>query len=112
MPADDDEIKKAIGEMDPIKRSVMNACDAGSLPLLKVLIEGGGNVNTAGKDGYTILMNASAKGYVDIVRFLLDNGADVLIQDSNGMTALDIAKKANQKEIVSILHARENENKH
>jgi uncharacterized protein len=106
MSKDEDEIKKMIGQMDPIKNSVINACDAGALPLLQVLIEGGGDVNTADEQGYTILMNACAKGYVDIVKYLMENGADVTMQDHNGNTALDSAMNAHQEEIAELLKGK------
>ena len=82
---------------------VISACDAGAFPLLQVLIEGGGDVNTANNQGYTILMNACAKGYIDIVKYLIEHGVDVTMQDANGKTALDIAVDADQEEIAELL---------
>ena len=89
--------------MDPIKNSVINAVNAHALPLLQVLIEGGGDVNTANQDGYTILMLACEHGYIDIVNFLVEKDVDVHVKDKNGRTALHIAENADQQEIVKIL---------
>lgn len=103
MKKKDDEIKKAIGQMDPIRRSVMMACDAGDLPLIQVLIEGGGDVNTADEKGFTILMGACKNGYIDVVNYLIEKGADIHATDINGMTAYQFAKQAGQEEIIKIL---------
>lgn len=72
------------------------------------LIDAGADVNTThhsawGDTNRTALSFAAEKGHVEMVRLLLENGADASIADSKEMTPIEIAKKFDQPEVVSIL---------
>lgn len=58
---------------------------------IKVLIEGGCDINSKDKDGYTPLMMAAAKGHDDAVRLLLMRKADPDLVTWNDKTAAMLA---------------------
>lgn len=79
------------------------ACAKGSLPVVKMLLKQGANINAKNKEGVTPLMTATSKGHKELVQYLLENGADCAIQAGNGSTALMFASSAGHVEIVEIL---------
>lgn len=56
-------------------------------------LDGGADVNTQDKDGWTALMYAVRYGRQDIANALLQTGADVNVRNKDGKTALDLAEK-------------------
>ena len=50
------------------------------------LLDGGGDVNGAGEDGWTLLHHASLAGYFSVAEYLLDHGAYVNMQTVSGGT--------------------------
>jgi len=56
-----------------------------------LLVEAGGDVNTARDNGQTALHGAALWGWNGMVEFLADSGANLSAADRDGMTALDIA---------------------
>lgn len=76
------------------------------LKLVKILIEGGVNVDTKGDNSLTPLIQAAYSDQVMIVRELLKAGADINAVTSYDQTALLLAMAGNQshsKTIVSLL---------
>lgn len=63
----------------------------GSVDVLKLLIEFGGDVNKPTSNGQTPLYFAIQKGRTEAVHFLLASGAQVEVADSLGYTPLDFA---------------------
>jgi len=59
-----------------------------SLPMLRLLLDAGGDPNAAGSKGTTPLMWTSGLGYEYLVALLLERGAVVDQRDSQGRTAL------------------------
>jgi uncharacterized protein len=78
---------------------IANAWD---LEIAKLLIARGANVNAQAQDGFTPLLNA---GTVELTRLLLEHGADPFAKTRRGETALDIAKRMNRREEVTLLEA-------
>jgi ankyrin repeat protein len=78
---------------------IANAWD---LEIAKLLIVRGANVNAQAQDGFTPLLNA---GTVELTRLLLEHGADPFAKTRRGETALDIAKRMNRREEVTLLEA-------
>jgi|GEM_PF-6803509 len=79
------------------------ACGKGSLPVVKLLLEQGADINAKNKEGVTPLMMAAVKGYKDLVQYLLEKGADSQIQAANGSTALMLSSWAGHVEIAENL---------
>jgi len=84
----------------------------GILPLVKMFVENGADVNAKYEDvdndkfypkGTTPLMLASANGYLDIVEFLVKHGANVNAKDEYGSTALMLAAKEGHLDVVRFL---------
>ncbi|KAF9795018.1 hypothetical protein SFRURICE_009970 [Spodoptera frugiperda] len=67
------------------------AAAAGHLPLVKLLVRAGANVNSTTRTHSTPLRAACFDGHYDIVKFLVDNGADIEIANRHGHTCLMIA---------------------
>ncbi|WP_090172070.1 ankyrin repeat domain-containing protein [Neolewinella agarilytica] len=77
---------------------------SGLLPMTKLLVEAGADINASGTTG-TALMGVCFKGHADIARYLINAGADLEASLPNGSTALHFAAMFNQAEIVELLVA-------
>ncbi len=78
------------------------ATQYGNVPCAALLLEAGADINHMDKDG-TALHNATREGKYDSVKFLLEKGIDYKLKNPAGETALDIAKKKDNKRIISLL---------
>jgi len=78
------------------------ATQYGNVPCAALLLEAGADINHMDKDG-TALHNATREGQYDSAKFLLDKGIDYNLKNPKGETALDIAKKKDNKRIISLL---------
>lgn len=73
---------------------------------IKECLLDGANINAVDENDIrknTVLHIAVRKGYKEIVEFFVNNQADVDIRNSENETPLDIARKQNNTEIISIL---------
>ena len=71
---------------------------------VKVLLDGGANVNAKSDSERTaLLVAASYPRTVDLLRLLLDRGADLRAQDRAGATALALAVRSADVEVVRFL---------
>lgn len=88
-------------EMTPL---LLSSAD-NNLDMVKVLVEGGADVNRKHKEtGKTPLIYAAANGHVDILRYLLSRpGIIVNAKDKEGKTALIHAVFYARKDAISIL---------
>ena len=66
--------------------------ESNTIPLLKLLIHHGLNVNAQPKHGENALQTAADHGYFESVKFLLAHGTHVNAKDDSGKTALKYAK--------------------
>ena len=82
---------------------LMRAALIGHTNAVRTFLDRGNGVNTADKDGHTLLMEAVFGGHLDTVEELLSRGADVNAQDSNGWTALMEAVAKGRADIVRTL---------
>lgn len=67
---------------------LMAASYYGHEGIIKILVQNGGQVNDASKDGVTALMLAAYMGWKKVVEILVEHGADVNQKDLRGNNAL------------------------
>ncbi|MBN1798262.1 MAG: ankyrin repeat domain-containing protein [Spirochaetales bacterium] len=83
---------------------LMYAAWKGFLDVCEVLIQRGANINLQDKnDRDSALHMAAAQGHADVVKLLLAKGARLDIHNKEGKTPLDLAREAENQEIIDIL---------
>lgn len=77
----------------------------GHLPVVKLLVRNGANVNEKYSDHYvaTPIWYAANNGDFEIVKYLLENGANPTVEDRNGWTPLRQAKFHDHTKIIDLL---------
>ncbi len=94
----------ASNELDP---PLVNVARTGNLPMIKLLVELGADINQKGEGNATPLMGAVYNAYLDVIQYLLKHGANPLAQNSEGDSVLDIARSGRiedkRSEVVNIL---------
>ncbi|KZT50682.1 ankyrin, partial [Calocera cornea HHB12733] len=73
------------------------------LAQVRKCLEGGADVDSVDRYGFTALHLASDRGYKEIVQVLLDKGANVGIKDPDGETGISLAREAGHEEIVTLI---------
>jgi ankyrin repeat protein len=76
-----------------LKDRTTTAMLATSLEAIKLLVEHGVDVNAFNTNGQTILHNAAARGSIAIIKYAVEQGARLDRKDKQGRTALDIAER-------------------
>lgn len=71
--------------------TLIEAAQAGDLPVLSAMIDSGMNVNATDDGGRTPLMHAAAGGHLDSVFALLNAGANAALRDNARRAARDYA---------------------
>ncbi|KAA1258748.1 Ankyrin repeats (3 copies) [Rubripirellula obstinata] len=86
------------------KTPLMHACTNSSVETVRLLIDGGADINvTESTEGFTPLMTAAALGQTEIVKLLLERSADKGVVDQDGDTAISHAQNSQHDEIVELL---------
>jgi hypothetical protein len=92
---------------DPNNGNLMHpicyAAQGADVGLLKVLLEKGGDVNVAGKEGRIPLCFAARDTDTEVVQFLLDNGADINKPDMQGRSPLMIVANFGGEKMIEFL---------
>ena len=70
--------------------SLLQAVLDDSLPLVRLLVAHGADINKRDVDTWTPLHAAAANGHADIVKYLMDKGANTETLTEDGETALDL----------------------
>lgn len=85
------KLQESLNQTDDDKMTLlMWACDRGSLPIVKFLVELGSDLNLQDVDGQSCLHYAVSCEHADIVRFLLQSkSVNRDLQDSDGVVAMD-----------------------
>jgi ankyrin repeat protein len=73
------------------KTPLMSAAESGHDYVIKLLIDGGANIESRHKHGLTALALAAEASRLSTVHLLLDHGADVQSKNNDGHVALDWA---------------------
>jgi len=81
------------------------------LPVIKLLIEKGANIDNTDTMGETPLMLATLSDNKEIVEFLVDSGADKTLKNKRAQTAYDIAKEEGNNSLYDLLRL-EGDNHH
>ena len=64
------------------------AAYSGQLPMVKLLLDAGADVNSQDHEGVTALSYASNRGDLELENLLLNKGADANVRDNAGKTTL------------------------
>lgn len=73
--------------------------DDESLPIIKLLVEGGADINIRDANGETPLMNAITVNNAEMVRYMLENGSDFNATSAGGRNVLSFAMHYGNDEI-------------
>jgi len=79
------------------------ATAAGSLPIARLLVSAGADVNAVQQAGYRPLHAAAMAGRADLAKLLLDRGADPNAKADDGRTALAMARDAKHQAVIDLL---------
>jgi len=88
---------------EPLPNLLKLAIRAGILPVLRLRIKQGMNVDATDSEGRTLLILAASYGHASICEFLLESGANPGICDRNGDDALSVAQSANNTEVIAVI---------
>ncbi|HEX8850356.1 MAG TPA: ankyrin repeat domain-containing protein [Gemmatimonadaceae bacterium] len=84
--------------------ALVRDADGGDLPEIRLIVQGGGDVNwQLSPTGLTPLMAAASADHLEVVQFLIEHGADLSMTDANGFTALDRARRYGANDVVRYL---------
>lgn len=87
------------------------AAAAGSLPLVRLLLDHDAYLDAESPNKTTPLMMAARGGYGDVAEFLLAQGADLYAKNELGLTAVDFARAQGHVPLADFLNARLRERK-
>ena len=82
-----------------------SAVAGGHEAVAQVLIEGGAEIDTAQREGYTPLMGAAQNGLASTVALLLAHGADPKAYNEDILTAAELADRAGHAEVAATIRA-------
>ncbi len=71
----------------------------------RLLIEGGAEINSPQRHGYTPLMGAAQNGLATTVALLLERGADPKARNDDVLTAAELADRAGHPEVAATIRA-------
>lgn len=76
---------------------------SGNILNTQELIESGASVNTANRNGDTLLHMAALRGNMPMVELLLRHGANACATSVDGLSPRDVAAKFGNQDIVNLL---------
>ena len=99
-------VKSLVEKGVPVNLRVVDGSSAlhisSHVEVTKLLLKNGGQVDILDSDQWSPLMIACKSGQAAIAQVLLDNEADTFLRNTKGQTALEIAKKFNQVNVLSL----------
>lgn len=90
-------------EQKRLDATLLAAVRAGSISMVRRLLDEGADPNARDEIGWTPLMRAAEEGFASIARLLLDKGADANAMDNEGWTAKGIALYSEQDRMARLL---------
>ena len=79
------------------------AASSEALPVVRLLLQQGANIDASAPNGRTPLMQAALYGSEDVVAALLAAGADRQLRDERGATAAELARNAGRHYLIERL---------
>lgn len=95
----------------PLLTIAASRTDAVAMPLVKLLVEMGADVNNHGGRMNYPLMAAVQSGNADIVKYLLSKGANYRATDASGTRIVDFARQSGDKEVIALIERAVNSDK-
>ena len=95
----------ATGRPGGLDEDFVESVKKGHIAIPHAFLAKGADVNAKDVHGSPALHWAVGGGHAEIVRILLESGADISATDANGMLAIDVARKRNLPEIITLLEA-------
>lgn len=83
----------------------MGVCFKGYIPIAKLLIGAGADLNLQHGNGGAAIMFAAMFGRNELLKLLAERGADITIVDSRGLSAFDLAAQQGNEEALIILES-------
>ena len=90
-------------DRDALRQSLQKVANRGKLPLVRLLLEHGADVNTRRENEIPALYKAAENGHAAVVAELLAHGADPNWRHRNGQTALYGASMRGHNAVVKLL---------
>ncbi len=90
-------------DSDRIKREMLKAAQYGDVETIVKLRQAGGSVDTADKNGRSLLMVAVDQNRLGVVEYLLSEKVNVNAETVTGWTAIDLAEGKGRKEMFELL---------
>lgn len=87
------------------------AAAAGSLPIVRLLLDHDAYIDAESPNKSTPLMMAARGGYRDVAEYLLSQGADLQAKNELGLTAVDFARAQGHSVLANFLDSRMRESK-
>jgi len=72
---------------------------------VKLLVEGGAEINKKDSCGESLLHNAAMHGHIDAIRILVAQRADINVRNRRGQTPLHKAAERGHADLIEVLHA-------
>lgn len=92
-----------IPEKETAPPSLVKAAAAGDLSAVRVLLDGGAEINDPNQGGQTPLILAAVMGHTEVVAHLIEAGANPQLRDHLGLTAYEWSTRRGFSEISQIL---------
>jgi ankyrin repeat protein len=77
--------------------------DDHALPIIKLLVEAGGNLNTRDANGETPLMNAITVNDAEMVKYMIEQGADFYATNTSGRNVQEFAKHYGNQQVAGLI---------